>query len=87
MHTIVKLGGGLTALIGTAISIFAFSIAAEMGFGAMMFLGIGLSTLLAGAVLYCFGAIVDHLGAIRKSSARQVEIYERMGEKKNDAAI
>jgi hypothetical protein len=38
--------------------------------------------ILSGAVLYCFGAIVEHLIAIRAAAERQVEIFERLGQPK-----
>jgi hypothetical protein len=33
-------------------------------------------------MLYCFGAIVEHLIAIRKNTERQLAIFERLGQPK-----
>lgn len=43
---------------------------------------IGGSLILSGAMLYCFGAIVEHLIAIRKATERQVAIFDRLGQPK-----
>ena len=45
----------------------------------------GVSVLLSGAALYCLGAIVDHLKAIRHFQRRQIEIFELMGKNRTSA--
>ncbi|MBN7756109.1 hypothetical protein JYP46_04680 [Nitratireductor aquimarinus] len=74
MHGIVKFAGGLTVLVGLAALVFGIMVVADAGPGSVMVLGFGLSVILSGAVLYCFGAIVEHLAAIRSSNAELLAV-------------
>jgi hypothetical protein len=81
MHKFVMWLGGVTA--GLGIIVFAFMLIAAMPThdiaGDFFAISTGGSILLAGAMLYCFGAIVDHLIAIRQAAERQVEIFDKLG--------
>ena len=85
----MKFSGGLTALAGAAGIVLAVYLKLYPNAGVALPSAIhtaiyGVSVLVSGMVLYCLGAIVDHLKAIRDFQRRQIEIFERMG--KNRAA-
>lgn len=86
MHTIVMWLGGITAALG-AFFIHMMIVTTTGGTGAgggatvLIAIATGGGLILSGAMLYCFGAIVQHLRAIRRASERQAEIFERMGKR------
>lgn len=85
MHKIVMWLGAITAALGAVAIIGGLAIGAPKhditpAIGAAMF---GAPAILSGALLYTFGSIVEHLIAIRKASERQVEIFDRLGQKKS----
>ena len=84
MHELIKVFGGIAALAGAA----GIALAVYLKFDPQNATGLpsaihaaiyGVSVLLSGAALYCLGAIVDHLKAIRNFQRRQIEIFELMG--------
>ena len=89
MPDLIKFAGGLTAFAGAAGIVLAVYLKLEpqpgIGVPSPIHTAIyGVSVLISGVLLYCLGAIVDHLRAIREFQRRQIEIFERMG--KNRAA-
>ncbi|YBV97381.1 hypothetical protein M1D80_10995 [Phyllobacteriaceae bacterium JZ32] len=76
MHQILQYAGAAISII--AIAIGAFSFHSGGAGGTAILISVALPTLVAGALLYCFGAIVDHLAAIRKYQARQTAIFEEI---------
>lgn len=40
---------------------------------------VGGGLILSGAMLYCFGAIVEHLIAIRANTQKQLDIFDKLG--------
>lgn len=80
MHTIVMWLGGITAALGVFFFVMvAITSQGQSGGLVLWAIGIGGGMVLSGAVLYCFGAIVEHLIAIRAAAERQVEIFDRLG--------
>lgn len=84
MHELIKVFGGIAALAGAS----GIALAVYLKFDPHIGTGLpsaiqaaiyGVSVLLSGAALYCLGAIVDHLKAIRNFQRRQIEIFELMG--------
>ena len=91
MPDLIKFVGGLTAFAGAAGIALAVYLKLEpqpgIGVPSAIHTGVyGVSVLAAGVVLYCLGAIVDHLGAIRDFQRRQIEIFERMGKNRASPA-
>jgi hypothetical protein len=83
MHDIVKGIGVLAVGLGVVVIVAGLAIAGGKQMYAFLgFLWIGLPLILFGAMLYCFGAIVEHLIAIRKAAERQVEIFDKLGQPK-----
>ncbi len=82
MHGFLKAIGGIVEVIGivagAGIAISAQNNTSVQLTGIMI--GAGLA--LPGAMLYCFGAIVENLIAIRKNTERQLAIFERLGQPK-----
>lgn len=83
MHQIIKAVGIAAIAAGLVILLVGFGIlsSGEPSFTPMGVLGISLPAMLSGAVLYCFGAIVEHLIAIRAATERQLKIFERLKSK------
>lgn len=84
MHNFIKAVGGILAAIGLVIAGMALSTQAG-GFGQagkVYALAIGFSIMVPGAILYCFGAIVEHLAAIRKNGEKQLAIFDKLGRPK-----
>ena len=87
MHELIKFCGGIVALAGAAGIALAVYLKLHPGstnapvseIHAAIY---GVSVLIAGIVLYCLGAVIDHLKAIRDFQRRQIEIFERMGKKR-----
>jgi hypothetical protein len=82
MHGFLKAIGGIVAVIGIVAGA-GIAISAQNNTSAQLtgiMIGAGLA--LPGAMLYCFGAIVEHLIAIRKNTERQLAIFERLGQPK-----
>ena len=84
MHKLVQGVGAAVAFIGLLVIGYAFSTqsGAPAGLAKFYLILIGLSALLPGAMLYCFGAIVEHLIAIRKNTEKQLAIFEKLGKPK-----
>lgn len=85
MHTFIKMVGAIIATLGILVAVVAVFTAerSPMGQQSQLYaLLLGAGVALPGATLYCFGAIVEHLIAIRKNTERQVEIFERLGNSK-----
>ena len=78
MHTIVKIAGGLIASIGLIVLVAGGFAMRETAAASWLFVLWGAGTLISGAVLYCFGAIVGHLAAIRNLQRQQLEVLERL---------
>jgi len=76
MHTIVKAFGGLQALIGIAIGAFGINMASQNLTAGLSVIGIAFGVIVSGALFWCFGAIVQHLIAIRAASERQADALE-----------
>jgi hypothetical protein len=88
---LIKFLGGLTAFAGAAGIALAVYLKLEpqpgIGVPSAIHTGVyGVSVLAAGVLLYCLGAIVDHLKAIRDFQRRQIEIFERMGKNRASPA-
>ena len=87
MHELIKFCGGIVALAGAAGIALAVYLKLHPGSTTAPVSEIhaaiyGVSVLIAGIVLYCLGAVIDHLKAIRDFQRRQIEIFERMGKKR-----
>lgn len=65
MPTIVKSFGWVQIVFGVAIAFFGAMRAGDNVVGALWLVGTGFSLIVSGALFWCFGAIVDHLAAIR----------------------
>ena len=84
LHELIKVFGGIAALAGAAGIALAVYLKFDPQIGtalpsALQAAIYGVSVLLSGAAIYCLGAIVDHLKAIRNFQRRQIEIFELMG--------
>lgn len=83
MHKIVMVMGCIAAAMGLIFFILVMLQASQSqdrtGFLPAITIGGGL--VVSGAVLYCFGAIVEHLIAIRAAAERQVEIFDKLGKR------
>ena len=91
MPELIKFFGGLTALAGAcgiALAVYLkFDPYAGMALPSAINTAIyGVSVLISGTALYCLGAVVDHLKAIRDFQRRQIEIFERMGKNRASSA-
>lgn len=84
MHRLVMVLGGITAAMGALFFLLILiTSSSTQDRGSVLFAaGIGGSFILSGAILFCFGAIVEHLIAIRAAAERQVEIFDRLGKPK-----
>ena len=87
MHELIKFCGGIVALAGAAGIALAVYLKLHPGSTTAPVSEIhaaiyGVSVLIAGIALYCLGAVIDHLKAIRDFQRRQIEIFERMGKKR-----
>ncbi len=67
MHTIVKSFGFLQVLVGIAVAFFGASMAGDTVSGALTVLMAAFGIIVSGALFWCFGAIVEHLIAIRRT--------------------
>ncbi len=67
MHTIVKIFGALIALIGLAVAIFGISAAQDSVTAGFTIVASAFGVIVTGALFWCFGAIVEHLIAIRRA--------------------
>ncbi|MBS9720232.1 hypothetical protein JYU29_05975 [Tianweitania sp. BSSL-BM11] len=77
MHKIVTGVGTLIAVVGLIIMVYGASQLVDknpVGTPAAL---IGMGVLLSGSMLYCFGAIVEHLIALRRISEKQLAIFEQ----------
>jgi hypothetical protein len=78
MHSIIQFVGALVAIAGVVVITFAvmMMVGGQPGgaVAGVSFAAGGLGTLLSGALLYCFGAIVEHLIAIRRNGEEQLRI-------------
>lgn len=79
MAAFIQFVGGALFAIGLPVTAFAalFIINGATEPGTLIFAASAASSLVSGAVLYCFGAMVDNLQAIRKNTERTVELAER----------
>lgn len=74
MHKIVMWIGAITAVVGLLVCILAF-ITMPTGAAMLTAFMFGVGSILSGAVLYCFGAIVEHLLAIRRATEAQLQFF------------
>jgi hypothetical protein len=83
MHQIIKAVGIAAIAAGILIVLIGVGLifSGDPNFTLADILWIGFSTILSGAVLYCFGAIVEHLIAIRLATEQQLKIFERLKSK------
>lgn len=82
MHKFIQMFGVVIAAIGILVAGLAAGDHSGLGNGGLMGILIGASIALPGAMLYCFGAIVEHLIVIRRNSEKQLAIFERLGQPK-----
>lgn len=76
MHHIIMWLGGITAAIGAFFFLMVVITAKSGNAGALIgSIGIGGGLVVSGAMLYCFGAIVDHLAAIRVATEAQAKLF------------
>jgi hypothetical protein len=75
MQLILKVVGSLTIIAGILVAIIGVATGGANG-GFWLALTFGLPLLVTGALFHCFGAIVDHLAAIRDYQRRQTELLE-----------
>jgi hypothetical protein len=81
VHKIVRWMGGITAVIGLFFFLMVV-ITSPSGAGLISALTFGGGMILSGAILYRFGAIVEHLLAIRTATEAQLKIFDdRLGKK------
>lgn len=74
MYQIVKAFGWLQVLLGIAVFAFGAAMAARDGpIVALPVLATAVGLIVAGAISWCLGAMVDHLGAIRRSNEAQAK--------------
>ncbi len=84
MHKFIQALGGAIVLVGLLVAGAALSRQSGVATNTpMMGLLIAAAIALPGAVLYCFGAIVEHLIAIRQNTERQLVIFESLGKKRD----
>ena len=68
--------GWFTAAIGAFLFLMVAITAGKGNTGALFgAIGIGGGLIVSGAVLYCFGTIVDHLAAIRQATEAQAKLF------------
>jgi NAD/NADP transhydrogenase beta subunit len=70
MHLIVKLFGLIQVLVGVVVAVFAIVLLqspAGLTAAGLTFLLFGTGLIITGALFWCFGAIVEHLVAIRRA--------------------
>lgn len=67
MHTIVKGFGLLQVVVGVAVAFLGASMASDTVSGALTVLMAAFGIIVSGALFWCFGAIVEHLIAIRRA--------------------
>ncbi|MBX3584752.1 MAG: hypothetical protein KF810_22990 [Rhizobiaceae bacterium] len=82
MHAFIKMIGSISVGLGLAGLIFgAYAIyEGSQGLVPRLILGPAFAALLSGAILHCFGAIVEHLIAIRRNTEAQLQIFQdRLG--------
>lgn len=86
MHRIVMYMGGLVAAMGALFFVMLVVVSLQgRDAGSMLFAAlIGGGLILSGAILCCFGAIVEHLIAIRANTERQLEIFGKLGRPRDD---
>ncbi len=76
MHHIVMWLGGITAAIGAFFFLMVLITAGKGNAGALIgSITIGGGLIVSGAMLYCFGTIVDHLAAIRAATEAQAKLF------------
>ncbi|MBX3580036.1 MAG: hypothetical protein KF723_22760 [Rhizobiaceae bacterium] len=78
MHNVVKACGVFLVAFGIIGIVLVFEAYRYIGVAAIPVYAPAIGLVVAGALLYCFGAIVEHLIAIRASSASQVALLEAM---------
>lgn len=85
MHIIIQFFGIIVVIVGGAVLYFGLGAAGEApgsGLVTVAVMATGLGTVVSGAAIYCFGAIVQHLIAIRRNSEAQLEIFQqRIGQR------
>jgi hypothetical protein len=84
MHKFIQAIGGVIASLGLFVAGYGVNRTSGFGGAAVPFVIVGLSMMLSGAILYCFGSIVEHLKAIRRSTERQLEIFDRLGKNRTE---
>lgn len=67
MHTIVKVFGGLIVLVGLAIAFFGVAAARDSAAASFTIIASAFGVIVTGALFWCFGAMVEHLIAIRRA--------------------
>jgi len=76
MHLIIMWLGGITAGLGAFFFLMMVIVDGRGNpLGMVYALGIGGGLVVSGAMLYCFGAIVAHLAAIRKATEAQAKFF------------
>ena len=83
MHEFIKVVGIIIAVIGAIIAGLSVATLSSSGpalakAASIYGIIVGAGVALPGAMLFCFGAIVEHLIALRSISQRQVQIFEEM---------
>ncbi len=83
MHQFIQIVGALIAIAGLAVA--GLALANGVTSATWMVLAFAAGIALPGAMLYCFGAIVEHLVVIRENSRRQLALFETLvGRKASD---
>lgn len=75
MHQFLKIYGALNIAAGVVIAVLMLRAGAAGLFLAVI---VAAGAVLSGAMLYCFGAIVEHLVEIRSISTRQLALFEQL---------
>jgi hypothetical protein len=79
MHQFLKIYGALNIVAGLVLAVMLMKAGAA---GLLLAVVIGFGAVLSGAMLYCSGAIVEHLVELRSLSARQLALFEQMAGRK-----
>lgn len=81
MHRLIMVLGALIAFVGVLFFVLIVITARNQpGIALMTAIMSGGGMLISGAILYSFGAVVEHLIAIRRNTEQQLKIFqERLG--------